>query len=74
MAGMWHESSVPGFFATRPMFSFHELPEIHQEAPAAYAAAMSEIRAREMVLGAGWFRNNAEVAHEWWERKRPWWA
>lgn len=65
---------MPGFLAPAPRFSFHELPEIHQEAPAAYAAAMAEIRARELALGAGWFRHNAERAHELWELRKPWYC
>jgi len=73
MTAIWHDTSVPGFFAPVPQFSFHELPEIHQEAPAAYAAAMAEMRARERAFGAAWYRHNAELAMRAWARRRPWW-
>lgn len=73
MGAIWHDSGVPSFLAPPPRFSFHELPEIHQEAPQAYAAAMAELRAREMALGAGWTQNIAKRAHELWRLKRPWW-
>lgn len=73
MAAIWHESSAPSWLGIKPSYSFHDLPEIHQEAPAQYAAAMAEIRAREMLLGVGWLKHNAEQAHAAWQHKKPWW-
>jgi hypothetical protein len=73
MGAIWHDSGVPGFLAPAPRFSFHELPEIHQEAPASYRAAMEELRALEMARGAGWDKHNAELAHSFYMMKRPWW-
>jgi hypothetical protein len=56
-----------------PKFSFYELPEIHQEAPAPYYAAMREIRIREEILGPQYYKDMAILAHAFFELKRPWW-
>lgn len=73
MTSMWHDSGLPSFLGFKPNFSFHELPEIHQEAPSPYTQAMVEMHEREELLGAVWFRRNAEQAHVAWLRHRPWW-
>jgi hypothetical protein len=68
-----HDSGQPSFLGVAPRFSFVDLPEIHQEAPAPYQAAMEDMRIRERLLGAGWFKHNAVLAHTFFEMKRPWW-
>lgn len=73
MAAIWHESNTPSWLGVGPSYSFVDLPEIHQVAPASYEAARAEMRAREMLLGAEWFQHNTELAHTFWERKKPWW-
>jgi hypothetical protein len=73
MSAIWHDSGMPGFMASAPRFSFHDLPEIVQEAPAAYKAVVEDMRIRERLLGAGWFRHNAELSYQFWLMKRPWW-
>jgi hypothetical protein len=70
---IWRESGAPSFFAPKPIFSFHELPEIHVEAPAPYAAARFEMLAREYVLGAEYYQHIAELGRAFYLRKRPWW-
>lgn len=72
MSATWHDHGMPSFFGVAPRFSFYEVAEIHQEAPAPYAAAMEEIRWRERMLGAEWFKHNAELAHQFYEMKKPW--
>jgi hypothetical protein len=73
MSAIWYDHKMPSFLGIAPSYSFHELPEIHQEVPTPYAAAMAEIKAREMLLGAGWVEHNTELAHRFWEHKKPWW-
>ena len=53
-------------------YSFDGSPEIHAEAPQAYEAAMEEIHLRERLLGKEWFKHNAELAHDFYEMKKPW--
>lgn len=73
MSASWHDDDKPSFLGFAPQFSFYELPEIHQEAPTPYQAAMEEIRIREKLFGRQWFQHNAELAHQFWEMKKPWW-
>lgn len=72
MSAIWYDHKMPSFLGIAPSYSFHELPEIHQEAPTPYAVAMQELKIREKLYGAQWFKHNAELAHVLWERKKPW--
>ena len=74
MSAIWHDSGIPSFLAPPPRFSFHDLPEVVQEAPASYQAVLAEMRARDRVLGAGWLQHNAVLAHEFYQMKRDWWV
>lgn len=73
MSSIWHDHGKPSFLGIPPSFSFHELAEIHQEAPAAYIAVMEDLRVREKLYGASWFQHNTELSHIFWEAKKPWW-
>lgn len=73
MSAIWHDSGAPSFLGLAPRFSFYDLPEIHQEAPAPYQAAMEDIRIREALLGVQWFKHNAELAYRFYQMKKPWW-
>lgn len=69
----YRPSHLPGLLPERLGFSFYDPPQIIAECPIGYAAAMAEIKARDTLLGVGWLRRNAELAHEFWDRKKPWW-
>ena len=73
MSAIWHDSGVPSFFAPSPRFSFHDLPEVVQEAPVAYQAVLAEMRARDLARGAGWLQHNAALAQRFYQMKRDWW-
>lgn len=67
---------MPSFLGIAPSFSFYEATQIIEPveiACPAYAAAMAEIRIREKLIGENWFKHNTELAHAFWEMKRPWW-
>ena len=72
MSAIWHDNGLPSFLGIAPKFSFYDLPEIHQEAPAPYEIAMREIKIMEEMMGQDWFKNNAVLAHTFFEMKRPW--
>jgi hypothetical protein len=73
VSAIWHDHGQPSFLGIAPRFSFFDLAEVHQEAPASYQAVMEDVRLRERMLGVDWFRHNAALAHVFWLRKRPWW-
>lgn len=64
---------MPAFLGIAPKFSFYELAEIHQEAPTPYAAAMRDMKIREAMLGAEWFKHNTELSQTFYQMKKPWW-
>ncbi len=74
VSALWHDSHMPSWAGGIISYSFHDLPEIHVEAPYAYQAAMEDMRIREQMLGAGWFKHNADLAHLFYEMKKAWWA
>lgn len=76
MSAMWHDHGFPSFLGIAPSFSFHELPEVHMKVEIAapcYTEAMVEMSEREQLLGAVWSQHNGELAHAFYERKKPWW-
>ena len=73
MSAIWHDHGKPSFFGFAPSFSFYELAEVHQEAPTPYAAAMREMKIREEILGQKYYQDIAELGHDFFEMKRPWW-
>lgn len=75
MSAIWHDNGMPSFLGIKPSFSFHELAEIHVEAPTPYQCAMEDLRIREALLGydSDWHQHNAELAHSFYEMKKPWW-
>lgn len=73
MSAIVHDSGMPGFLAPRPQFSFDGRPEIHAPAPESYAEARAMTQKWERMLGEAWYRENANLAHQFWMMKRPWW-
>lgn len=73
MSAIWHDYGQPSFMGVGPRFSFFDFPEIHAEAPAAYATARFELLAREHALGAEYYQHQAKLAYRFWLLKRPWW-
>lgn len=73
MSAYWHDAQMPSWAGGVTSYSFHDLPEIHVDAPYAYQVAMEEMQMREKLLGGEWFKHNTELAHYFWEMKKPWW-
>ena len=73
MAAMWHDHGAPSFLGIKPSFSFHELPEIHVEAPMPYAEARMDMQWLEALRGAVWYERHVEQVQALWAMKRPWW-
>ena len=73
MGAIWHDSKLPSWMAAGPQFSFVDVVEIVQPAPATYEAARAQMQAWERKLGAVFYQHNAERAYEMWQLKRPWW-
>ena len=73
MAAIWHDTKMPSWLAAGPQFSFHDLAEIVQPAPATYEQARKRMQAWERKLGAVFYQHNAELAMTWFQRKMDWW-
>ena len=73
MAAIWVDSRQPSFLGLAPSFAFHDLPEIHAIAPAAYEVARLELQMMDEIRGAAWNVHNAELAHSFYMSKRAWW-
>jgi hypothetical protein len=73
MAAIWHQSAYPPIFHPPPMFSFRDVAEIVAPAPEDYAEARASMQAWERKMGAAWYQHNANLAHAFWEMKKPWW-
>lgn len=56
-----------------PSFSFYETATIEAPAPMKYAQAREEMIQIEKRMGAEYYRSNAKLAHQFWQRKKPWW-
>lgn len=73
MGAIYHDSGLPSFIAPGPKFSFFDVTEIHQAAPESYEEARVRLQAWECRFGAVWYRHNANLAHQFWQLRRPWW-
>jgi hypothetical protein len=73
LSAIWHDHGLPSFLGTAPRFSFFDVAEIVQPAPAVYEARRERMQRWERKMGAGWFQHNAELAKVFWQMKRPWW-
>ena len=74
MSAIWIDSKQPSFLGIAPSFAFHELAEIHAFAPATYEVSRMELQWVDEKRGPQWNIYNAEVAHGFYIRKRPWWV
>lgn len=73
MSAIWHDSKMPSFFGIPPSYSFQDIAEIVQPAPATYEVARARMQAWERRLGAVFYQHNAELAYAMWQLKKPWW-
>jgi hypothetical protein len=73
VAAIWHDHGLPSFLGAGPRYSFFDVAEIVEVAPAEYEAARLQLQAWERKLGSGWYQHNAELAHAFYVRKKPWW-
>lgn len=73
MSAIWHDPQAPLWLSGGPKFSFVDIAEIVQPAPAAYEEARARLQAWERKFGAAWYQDNARRARELWEVKKPWW-
>jgi hypothetical protein len=73
VGAIWHDTGSPSWLAAGPQFSFQDVAEIVEPAPAAYAEARAHLQRWERRLGAAFYRDNARRARELWLMKRPWW-
>ncbi len=73
MTAIWHDSGLPSFLGAPPRFSFQDIAEIVQPAPATYEAARYKYIKWERKMGAAYFRHNAYLAHQFYMAKRAWW-
>lgn len=56
-----------------PTFSFYETAVIEAPAPMRYEQAREEMVQIEKRMGAEYYQHNAKLAHQFWQRKKPWW-
>lgn len=73
MGAIWHDHGKPSFLGIGPSYSFYDIAEIVQPAPASYEEARARMQAWERRLGVGFYQHNAKRAYEVWQLKRPWW-
>lgn len=73
MSVIWHQSNAPTWLPAGPQYSFFDVAEIVQPAPAVYEEARARLQAWERKLGAAWYRQNTVRALAVWQAKRPWW-
>jgi hypothetical protein len=73
MGAIWHDIKLPSFLGVPPSYSFLDISEIIAPAPESYAEARQRIQRWERKLGAAWYTHNAELAHQFYIAKRPWW-
>ena len=73
MSAIWHEPNTPSWLGAGPRFSFFDIAEIVQPAPAQYEEARARLQAWERRLGAVFYQHNAMLAWTHWQRHNPWW-
>ena len=74
MSAIWHEPNSPSWLAAGPQFSFFDIAEIVQPAPASYEQARELLQAWERRLGAVFYQHNAELAWTHWQIHKPWYC
>ena len=73
MTAIWHDTGAPSFFSVPPSFSFQDIAQIVAPAPTSYELYRAKLQRWERRLGAAWYVNNANLAHQFYLSKREWW-
>ena len=73
MGAIWHDSKMPSFLGIPPSYSFQDIAEIVEPAPASYQEARARMQVWEQRQGAAFYQSNAKRAYELWQLRRPWW-
>jgi hypothetical protein len=73
MSAIWHEPNQPLWLSGGPKFSFFDVAEIVEVAPAHYEQARRHLQQWQRKFGVGWYESNAKRAWSVWQTKRPWW-
>lgn len=73
MSAIWHDTGAPSFLSNAPQFSFLDVAEIVEPAPAAYAEARARMQAWERKMGGAYYQHNAALAWTFFQMKKAWW-
>ena len=73
MSVIWHDSGAPSFMSNAPAFSFYDVAEICEPAPASWQEQRERFRAFEKKMGGAWYRHNAYLAWTFYQMKKEWW-